>query len=76
MARAEAVVNIFRGFKDFIHVWMLKKNAENLGFLGSFPFTLRERSRMMRMSVPKESLVLRAMYMGNQKQLKGELWQS
>jgi DNA-binding protein HU-beta len=48
----------------------LKKNAENLGFLGSFPFTLRERSRMMRMSVHKESLVLRALYMGNQKKVK------
>jgi hypothetical protein len=55
---------------------MLKKNAENLGFLGSFPFTPRERSRMMRMSVHKESLVLRALYTGNQKKLKGELWQS
>ena len=49
---------------------MLKKNAENLGFLGSFPFTLRERSRMMRMSVHKESLVLRALYTGNQKKVK------
>ena len=76
MARTEAVVYIFRGFKDFINVWMLKKYAENLGFLGSFPFTLRERSRMMRMSVHKESLVLRALYTGNQKKLKGELWQS
>jgi hypothetical protein len=55
---------------------MLKKTAENLGFLRSFPFTPRERSRMMRMSVHKESLVLRALYTGNQKKLKGELWQS
>jgi hypothetical protein len=76
MACAEAVEYIFRGFKNFSMWWMLKKNAENLGFLGSFPFTLRERSRMMRMSVHKESLVLRALYTGNQKKLKGELWQS
>jgi DNA-binding protein HU-beta len=32
----------------------LKKNAENLGFLGSFLFTPRERSRMMRMSVRRK----------------------
>ena len=76
MAGAEAVVDIFRGFKDFTNVWMLKKNAENLGFLDSFPFTLHERSRIIRMSVHKESLVLRALYTGNQKKLKGELWQS
>jgi hypothetical protein len=76
MAHTEAVGYVFRGLKDFIDVCVLKKNAENLGFLRSFPFTLRERSRMMRMSVHKESLVLRALYTGNQKKLKGELWQS
>jgi hypothetical protein len=34
---------------------MLKKNAENLGFLDSFPFTPRERSRMIRMSVRRKN---------------------
>lgn len=34
---------------------MLKKNAENLGFIRSFSFTLRERSRMMRMSVHRKN---------------------
>jgi hypothetical protein len=76
MGRAEARPDFFHCSKIFAGVMVLKKNAENLGFLGSFPFTLRERSRMMRMSVHKESLVLRALYTGNQKKLKGELWQS
>jgi hypothetical protein len=55
MGHAEAVAYIFRGFKNFSMWWMLKKNAENLGFLGSFLFTLRERSRMMRMSVRRKN---------------------
>ena len=76
MAHVEARAKILRGTETFAEPAILKKNAENLGFLGSFPFTLRERSRMMRMSVHKESLVLRALYTGNQKKLKGELWQS
>ena len=57
---------ILRGFKDFINVTMLKKNAENLGFLGSFPFTLRERSRMMRMSVHRKKLLADAVHGKNQ----------
>ena len=76
MGRAEARPDFLHYSEIFVRVMVLKKNAENLGFLGSFPFTLRERSRMMRMSVHKESLVLRALYTGNQKKLKGELWQS
>ena len=61
---------------------MLKKNAENLGFLGSFPFTLRERSRMMRMSVRKknENFASRRLYTGrivpSLDKYKGETWQS
>ena len=76
MASAEARAKILRGVMSERSWPAFKKNAENLGFLGSFPFTPRERSRMMRMSVHKESLVLRALYTGNQKKLKGELWQS
>jgi hypothetical protein len=76
MACTEACAKSLRAAEAFAKPAMFKKNAENLGFLGSFPFTLRERSRMIRMSVPKESVLLRALYMGNQKKLKGELWQS
>ena len=76
MAREQARAKILRAAGECEDFAMLKKTAENLGFLDSFPFTLRERSRMMRMSVHKESLILRALYTGNQKKLKGELWQS
>ena len=80
MAREEAREKNFRGFEVYINVFDAQKNSGKPGFFRSFPFTLRERSRMMRMSVHKESLVLRALYTGirtgNQKKLKGELWQS
>jgi DNA-binding protein HU-beta len=45
---------------------MLKKNAENLGFLGSFLFTPRERSRMIRMSVRTKNYFAYAVHGKNQ----------
>lgn len=67
MARAEASANFFHGLESFISVRAAQKKRGKPGVSGSFSFTLRERSRMMRMSVHKESLVLRALYTGNQK---------
>ena len=67
MARVEAAVIFFRCFESFISVRAPQKTRGKPGVSGSFSFTLRERSRMMRMSVHKESLVLRALYTGNQK---------
>jgi len=66
MGDSEACVKFFRCDEVFGKNRMLKKNAENLGFLGSFSFTLRERSRMMRMSVHRKKLLADAVHGKNQ----------
>jgi len=80
MARSEACAKIFRGIDALEKIAMLKKNAENLGFLGSFPFTPRERSRMMRMSVRTKNYFAYACTRERIGQVlekyKGETWQS
>jgi hypothetical protein len=55
MALSEACVKFFRCVPIVEKKRRLKKHAENLGFLGSFFFTLRERSRMMRISVHRKN---------------------
>jgi len=57
MGRAEAPPDFFHCSEIFVRVMVLKKNAENLGFLDSFSFTPRERSRMIRMSVRMKKLL-------------------
>jgi DNA-binding protein HU-beta len=55
MARKEARGKNFRGFGVYINVFDAQKNSGKPGFFRSFPFTLRERSRMMRMSVRRKN---------------------
>jgi hypothetical protein len=79
MARATARQKISRGVRCSKKIVMLKKNAENLGFIRSFSFTLRERSRIIRMSVRTENTSRSFVHGKNRTSLdkyKGEIWQS
>jgi hypothetical protein len=76
MARAEECADFFRGFEVFLKVFAAQKKRGKPGFFRSFLFTLRERSRMMRMSVRKKNLISWALYPGKSEKFKGEIWQS
>ena len=51
MGRANAPANVFYRFEDGTKLHGTQKNRGKPGVYYSFPFTLHERSRMMRMSV-------------------------
>ena len=80
MGRAEARPDFFHCSEIFVRVVVLKKNAENLGFLDSFSFTPRERSRMIRMSVRRKNYFSGSLYTGKNRtsldKFKGETVQS
>jgi DNA-binding protein HU-beta len=59
MARAEVRADFFRGFKVFMNVFDVQKKRGKPGFFRSFLFTLRERSRIIRMSVRTETTRVR-----------------